>query len=93
MKTIPVEQFCVHYNIPQAFINSLNNYELIELIEIDAAQHIQSSDINRIERLMRMHYDLEVNMEGLDVINHLLDQIHSLQNELNVLRNRIDFYE
>ena len=93
MKSIPVTQICANYNIPQSFIDDLYRYDLIELIEIESVRHISNSEIAQLERLMRMHYDLEINFEGLDVINNLLQQIDDLQNELTILRNRIDFYE
>ncbi|PHS52198.1 MAG: MerR family transcriptional regulator [Lutibacter sp.] len=93
MKTITAKQFCINYNIPLSFIDSLSNYELINLIEIESSKHLQIDDINRIEKMMRLHYDLNVNFEGLDIINHLTSQINSLQEELIGLKNRIDFYE
>ena len=93
MKTIPITQICANYNIPKTFIDNLSQYDLIELIEVESVMHISSSEISQLERLMRMHFDLDINFEGLDVINNLLQQIDSLQNELHILRNRIDFYE
>ncbi len=93
MKTITVKQFCINYNIPLSFINSLSNYELINLIEIENSKHLQLEDINRVEKMIRLHFDLNVNFEGLDIINHLTSQISSLQEELIELQNKIDFYE
>ncbi len=93
MKTISVTQFCSQYNIPESFISSLLNYELIDLVEINSLSYIQNKDIERAERLMRMHYDLEINMEGLDVVSRLLEQIEDLNREILTLRNKIDFYE
>jgi len=93
MKTIAVKQFCVHYDIPISFIDLLSNYDLIETVEYNNIKHIQIQDINRVEKLIRLHYDLEVNFEGLDVINNLITQINSLQEELIILWNRIDLYE
>jgi len=74
MKTITVKQFCANYDVPSSFINSLSNFELIELIEIENTKHLQIKDIHRIEKMMRLHYDLNVNFEGLDIINHLTSQ-------------------
>ena len=92
MKTITVKQFCTEYDIPTSFINSLSNFDLIELIEIENTQHLQIDDINRIEKMMRLHYDLDVNFEGLDIINRLTSQISLLQEELTELKNILDFY-
>lgn len=92
MKTIAVEQLCMHYDIPHSFIDSLTSFEFIELIEIESEKHVQINDIQKIEKMMRLHYDLQVNFEGLDIINHLTSQIYSLQEELIELRNRLEFY-
>jgi len=93
MKTISVQQFCIHYNIPESFIDSLSNFELIELVEMDSDKHIYFEDINRIEMLIRIHYELNVNYEGLDIINNLLNEINSLQEDIINLRNRMNLYE
>lgn len=92
MTTIAAQQFCIHYKIPLSFIESLSSFELIELIEVKNSKHLHINDIQRIEKMMRLHYDLNVNFEGLDIINRLTSQINSLQEELNELKNKIDFY-
>lgn len=93
MTTIAVKQFCMHYNIPLSFIDTLYSFELIELIKVKNSKHLQLDDIQKIEKMMRLHYDLNVNFEGLDIINRLTSQINSLQEELNELKNKIDFYK
>jgi len=93
MKTITVSKFCINYDIPQHFIDSLLKYDLVEIIEQDASRYIQVDDINRIEKLMRLHYELDVNFEGLDIINNLLNRINELQQEVSALKNRLEFYE
>ena len=93
MKTISVQQFCIHYNIPESFVDSLSNFDLIRIVIIDKTNHIQIEEINRIERLMRMHYELKVNFEGLDVINNLINQVNSLHEDIEKLKNKIDFYK
>jgi len=40
-----------------------------------------------------LHYDLDINMEGMESINHMLEQIDSLQQEIVRLRNRLRIYE
>ncbi len=93
MKTIAVKQFCTHYNIPISFIDSLTNYDLIKIIECENVKHIQLDDINNVEKLIRLHYDLNINFEGLDVINNLITQINNLQEEIITLKNKISLYE
>jgi len=92
MKPITIQQFCVHYDVPTSFIDSLSNFELIEIIQEDDVRYIDESQINTIEKLIRLHYDLNINLEGLDVIVNLLNQIEKLQQEVTRLNNQLDFY-
>ena len=71
MKPITIQQFCVHYDIPVSFIDALSNFELIELIQENDDKYIDESQINTIEKLIRLHYDLNINLEGLDVVVNL----------------------
>ncbi len=93
MKTIPVEQFCISNNIPQFFIEDLFHYDLIKIIDIQSVKYIYCSEIPKIKKFTRLYYELEVNYQGIDIINHLLNQITNLKNEINVLQNTINFYE
>jgi len=39
--------------------------------------------------MMRFHYDLNINIEGIDAITHLLQQIEDLQQELIATKNKL----
>ncbi len=43
--------------------------------------------------MIRMHHDLEVNPEGIDVVFNLLQKIERLQKDLNTTKNRLRLYE
>ncbi|MDJ0646785.1 MAG: chaperone modulator CbpM [Flavobacteriaceae bacterium] len=90
---ISIQQFCKHYELPVSFINTLVEYEFIEIVSFEENEYINKGQIQIIEKIMRLHYDLHINMEGIDVISNLLRQVESLQNELNELSNRLRFYE
>ena len=93
IKSIPIEQFCIHYEIPTSFINSLVEFELIDTVVINKKEHLPEHLISKVERLIRLHYDLNINVEGLDVITNLMSQISELNDELYELRNKLDFYK
>ena len=42
---------------------------------------------------MRLHYDLDINIEGIDAIYNLLKQVEELQSQIITLRNKLNFYE
>lgn len=90
---IPIEQFCKIYEIEFSFINSLNDFGLIELTYIDKNEFIALEKIQVIEKIIRLHNDLGVNFEGIDIITNLMQKIDTLQKRLNTIENQLNIYE
>jgi len=90
---ILIQQFCTQYEIPVTFINSLHEYELIEIIVTENKNYLKEAQIEKIEKMIRLHYDLEINLEGIHVIDNLLDRLENLQSQITMLNNRLKFYE
>ncbi len=89
---IPVEEFCRHYEIEYNFLYSLNESGLIQFTRIETKPTIEEEDIPRIEKMLRLHQELGINIEGLEAIIPLLDKIEHMQAELNLLRNRLPYF-
>ena len=90
---IAIEELCISHNIERAFINSLEQNGLIRIITIEERSFVDSEELRKIEKFIEFHYDLQINLEGIETINHLLDKIEYLQHENRDLRNRLRFYE
>ncbi|NPA35526.1 MAG: MerR family transcriptional regulator [Chlorobi bacterium] len=90
---IPIDQLCGVYEIPKSFIDALCNYELVEVVDMNEEQYIPQDHIKDIEKMMRLHFDLDINYEGLDVVMHLLERIDELEKEVNYLKNKLSIYE
>lgn len=90
---ISIQQFCTHYNVPKTFINALQEYDLVEITITDNDNYIKTNQLNDIEKMMRLHYDLDINLEGIDAIYNLLKQVEDLQSQIITLRNKLSFYE
>lgn len=96
MKTehlVSIQQFCTHHNVELSFIESLHEIGLIEIMTIEQTHFFDKEKLNELEKMVRLHYDLEINIEGIDAIYHLLNKVKSLQEELNMLKNKFDRYE
>ena len=90
---IPAKDFCSYHHIEISFLRSLNDYGLIELIDQDGDNFLEPDEVLVLEKFVRLHYDLHINLEGLDVIHHLLEQQDELTREIAALRNRLNFSE
>ena len=54
------------------------------------AHHLYICDeIHKLEKFVRLHYDLDINIEGIETINHLLEKIEEMQKEIVRLRNKM----
>ena len=96
MKTeelIRIDELCVHYEVEHTFFTHLSEAGLIELTIIENTSYIHANLIGDVEKMMRLHHDLELNMEGIDVVFHLLNKIDHLNSELSAAKNRLRLYE
>jgi hypothetical protein len=90
---IPLHQLCQHYNIEFSFIESLDEFGLVRITTIDETRYLLFDQIQPLEKMIRMHYDLEINIEGIEAIAHLLQKVDELQEELRVMKIRLRRYE
>jgi hypothetical protein len=92
-KLIAIDVFCANHNIEISFISSLQQTGLIEITTIKETGFIDSDQLLQLEKIVRLYYELDINLEGIETINHLLQRMISLQNENINLRNRLRLYE
>ena len=89
---IPAADFCTHHQIEVSFLHSLQDYGLVEMTTVEHNVYLHPEQLSALEKFIRLHYDLHVNLEGLDVIHHMLSRVEDLQREIGALRNRLRFY-
>ena len=90
---ISADEFCIHHQVEYSFINSLQQFGLIEISTVEENRFIDSDKLIDLEKFVRLHYDLDINLEGIESINHLLQKVKSLQDEINILKNKLSLYE
>ncbi|WP_264536877.1 chaperone modulator CbpM [Flavobacterium sp. N1736] len=90
---IQIKQFCIYHEIENTFITELNNYGLVEIIIQEEDQYLQPEQLPAIEKMIRLHYDLKINLEGIDAIYHLLNKIETLQQNLTATQNKLRLFE
>ena len=90
---IPIDVFCRQHGVALSFISSLQEYGLIEIIQVEEAEYLSMEQLGEAEKLLRLHGELAINLEGIDVITHLLQRVKEMQQEIQILKNRLRLYE
>jgi hypothetical protein len=90
---VAIDEFCVKHNIEVTFISSLQETGLIEITMIENKGFIQIEQIQELEKFIRFYYELDINIEGIETISHLLHRVTELQEEIIALRNKVGLYE
>jgi len=90
---IEATQFCTVHNIELSFIQSLHEYGLIEIRQDEDSTWIPEQEVSPLEKYIRLHFDMEINFEGMDAIIHLLNKINHMEKEILLLRQKLAMYE
>ncbi len=90
---IATSDFCVYYNVERTFITSLQEAGLVQITVMNEATYIPETELQKLEKMIHLHHDLEINIAGIEAITHLLDRVEQMQANLRSLKNRLRLYE
>lgn len=90
---ITISEYCVNYSVDPSFITALEESGLIVLTLIDDSKFIHFKQLVEMERFVHFHYDLQINIEGIEAIMNLLEKIKHLQHEIEVLKSQVHLHE
>jgi MerR HTH family regulatory protein len=86
---IQLAQFCNIQNVDASFILALQEYELVELVVVEEIHYLPITQLPTVEKMVRLHYELDINLEGIDAIATLLKNKSTPSNK-NSLRPKTD---
>jgi len=66
---------------------------LIEITTIEESGFIATDQLMELEKIVQFFYELDINLEGIETITHLMQRINTQQIEIMELRNKLRFYE
>ena len=72
---IPMPALCIHYKVELSFFNNLSEMGLLEIKTIEDMQYIHLDALYEMEKMIRIHQELDINTEGIDVVFNLLQKI------------------
>lgn len=90
---IPVQEVVTHHHIEVTFLDSLHEFGLIEITTVNETRFVLKEQMSELEKMIRLHYELDINLEGIEAISYLLQRVNSLQEELTAAKNRLRVYE
>lgn len=90
---IAITEYCVLYNIEPSFINALEESGIIILTSVGEEKFIYASQLSEIDKYIHFHYDLQINMEGIDAIRHLLEKVNQMNQEIQLLKKQLHIHQ
>jgi len=90
---IRAEEFCIHHNIELSFIHSLNDSGLIEIVVTEEKIYVPVSQLKQLEKMVRLYYEMDINLEGIETITYLMERMNAMQQEIRQLSNKLRSYE
>jgi MerR HTH family regulatory protein len=90
---ITASEFCRHHNIELSFIYSLQDSGLLQTETIGESVFLPVGQLSHLEKLVKWHYEMDINIAGLETITHLLGRLDSMHHQIINLSNRLNRYE
>ncbi|WP_186756217.1 chaperone modulator CbpM [Echinicola salinicaeni] len=90
---ISIERLSSLYKVSLTFFEELDDYGLVRFQTLEHLRCVHEDEIKKIETIIRLHHELEINTPGIETILHLLKKVENLQEELQRIQNRLDLYE
>jgi hypothetical protein len=71
----------------------LRHSGLIQVIVIEEKQGIPEHQLPSLEKMARLYYEMDINIEVIETINYLVNRINEMQKLITKLNKRPGFYE
>lgn len=81
------------YQVEESFLDALQSSGLIEIVVEEEDRYIEYDYLQEIEQFVRWYYELEINIEGIEALYHMLNQVRELQSDVEKLSNELKFYK
>ena len=89
---LKITDICKIYDVENDFINEIVEYELITPVKTGSDLFIEEDELPVLEKIINLHYDLGVNLEGIEIIMNLLERIDEMNEEINRLQRIVKYF-
>lgn len=83
------EELVKIYNIEITFFDELVDSGLLNIQKENEIHYLMYEDLPSFERFANWHYDLEINLPGLEVIHDMLRRMEDLKQKNRELMNKL----
>ncbi len=83
------EELVKLYNIEIRFFDELEEYGLISIEKENNTKYLIYDELDAFERFANWHYDLDINLPGLELLNQMMQKMENLQRENRILVGRM----
>ncbi len=92
-KWILLTEYCRWSETEPAFLEELESEGLIQVSIRETQKYIDEEQLDRLERFRRWHYEMDVNVQGIDAMHYLVGKIERLNREVRHLEARLKLHE
>jgi len=90
---ISLNLFCTQHNVDVSLVTQLQHSGMIQTQMREKSIFVSADELPMLEKIIRLHYELDINLEGVETILHLLDRMDTMRSEMLSLQNRLRQYE
>ena len=90
---ITVNDFCVYHNVEYTFVDYLADAGLVKVTTVNQTNCIPIDEIQKLEQLVRLHNELEINEPDIATINNLLQKLEVMEEQMSILRSKLRLCE
>lgn len=83
------EELVKIYKVEITFFDELVNSGLLNVQTENETRYLMYEDLPYFERFANWHYDLEINLPGLEVIHEMLKKMNDLRQKNRELMNKL----
>lgn len=86
---IKITEYCENEKIESSFVLELNREGILHIEKHEETDYIFQEDLPQLEMFARWHYELGVNLEGIDAMRHMLERIKKMQQQIQQLERKL----
>jgi len=90
---ISIKTFCQHHGVQESFVYAMYEFELLQIDTSKEEALLPMDELPILEKMIRLHKELDINPEGVQAVYHLLQQVEDLQEEVAALKRKLDRFD